>query len=313
MIKKRLYEKGYYNTIRIPNFPLMGFELFKVSYGNLNRTTAIEQRLGIAREMFDNLKEFVIVLSESNQAINIAVSKNYTEYEKGIEQFIKLYSEHNYIGDEGFNYVGFPFEISSIYRYFDYAPLLKIHFGLEIDEEHNGFEIRSEKPRIVEMTNIEKSIYHGLIKYPELSDTALADKINSSRNTIAKLKRKFFDEDLLIQKRIPNLGLLGFSIFVFSHFQLNPKTAIFQRQQFIDKVKQELQPIFLISKNLESMCISSFQNFEEYHYRYSDMLNYFIENNILSKEPVNMVLSIPQMTVIKNHTYADLIQKALSI
>jgi hypothetical protein len=163
------------------------------------------------------------------------------------------------------------------------------------------------------MTNIEKSIYHGLIKYPELSDTALADKINSSRNTIAKLKRKFFDEDLLIQKRIPNLGLLGFSIFVFSHFQLNPKTAIFQRQQFIDKVKQELQPIFLISKNLESMCISSFQNFEEYHYRYSDMLNYFIENNILSKEPVNMVLSIPQMTVIKNHTYADLIQKALSI
>ena len=82
-LKKRLREKGYFSTIRIPNFPRLGFELFKISYGNLNRTTAIEQRLGVAKEMFDDLKEFVLVLSESNQAINIAVAKNYTEYEKG--------------------------------------------------------------------------------------------------------------------------------------------------------------------------------------------------------------------------------------
>lgn len=313
MIKKRLYEKGYFNTVRVPNFPRIGFELFKISYGYLNRTTAIEQRLGVAKEMFNNLKEFVIVFSESNQAINIAVAKNYTESEKGIDQFVKLYSEHNYIGDEGFNYITFPFEITSVYSFFNYAPLLKRHFGLNFDDNTNGFEIKPEKTKALEMTTVEKLIYYGLIKYPELSDTNLAEKIKSSRNTIAKLKKKFFEEELIIQKRIPNLKILGFELFMCSHYKLNPRTALFQRQQFIDKIQNELNPIFFISKNLESLCFTVFNNFEEYKIRYGELLNYFLENNILKEEPVNLLLSAPQMTIIKNHTYADLIKKELKI
>lgn len=314
-IKNKLEKNGFYYTIRVPILQHIGCELLVVTYATLNRTTTIEQRMEVARKYWNQIPEDFYLLSESNQAINIAIGENITNFERNFENINQVYEIHDFLDSRGFVTVLFPFDISYAFSFFDYAPLLNRIFNLNLEENKRNINICSEKIKCRvkkrEMSSMEKKIYYSLVKYPNLSDAVLAEKINYSRYKITKNKEKFYEEKLMRTTRIINLENLGLEILAFTHSKFNPKKIIEQRKISIDKVTQFMTPIFSISKNLECIRIAAFKNFKDYQAIHDTVTRFCIESDLLKEEPYTMLLSVPRMTYIKNHIYAPLVKEIL--
>ncbi len=312
-IKNKLKEQGVYFTVNLPNFPKIGLEFLAVYYGFLNRATTIEQRLRITKKYLESFAEDIYIVSESNQAFNISVARNFTDYEKNNEVFNKVYRKNNFFTEKGFEHVFFPFEISVLNKFFDYAPLLSRVFDIHVDDDDtNKVDLLPTPKEEPSFSMVEKKVIQGLVDYPDLTNTALAEKINVSRNTISKLKAEFLEQRLIIPKNIPNLAKLGFEILMFSHRQYNPVISIFDQEKALKVVNEVMTPFVFINKQLEGIVISAFRDYNEFQSLYSKVHNYYTEENIILREPFVMLLSIPNITIIKNLTFSAIVKKALS-
>jgi len=310
-IKTRLKEQGYYERYYIPNFPKIGFELFMVMFGQLNRFTSIEERMRIAGDTIKSFVEDFLVVSESNKAFNLSVSENYTEYAKNSEKFFKLYSENKFLSKEGMNIQAFPFQLSRIYSFLDYESLLAKLFGFQSEPYENRMVIQPGPIKRVKLTKAERKVLVGLIQYPDETDTLIADEVGVSRNTVANAKRKFLKKKICFPRVVPNLDKLGYKMLVFNYRKFNPKISLENRSDAIEKVRDLLAPHFYVSKNLDGFMVSAHKDFESYNSAYDELMKYYMRNEYILEEPVTYQISIPDMVIIKPINFLPMILKIL--
>lgn len=312
-IKARLRDRGYYKKYYIPNFPRIGFELFHVLHGNLNRFTTYEERMRVAGDIIKSFTEDFLVVSESNKAVNLSVSKNYTEYAKNQELFFQIYSENKFLTKESMKSVSFPFEISRVRSFMDFEPLIAKVCGLQTDEETSTDLVIPTGPvEQAKLTRAEKKVLVGLIKYSEESDTLIAEKVGVSRNTVANAKRKFLKEQICFPRIVPNLEKLGLKLLVFTYRKFNPKSTMEQRQEAVKLVKRVLSPHFYISKNLEGILISAHPSFEEYNKSHDEVMKYYLKHDYITEEPISHHISLPNMEIIKHYDFLNIVCKILN-
>ena len=316
-IKKKLKESDYFTTLRMPILQHIGCELLVVSHLILNRKTTIDERLAITRETLDRFLEFFYIVSESDQAVTLAVSRNITEFLKNIAPVIQIYDEHNFFDKEGFIHVFFPFELTTIFNFFVFAPLLDRLFGLGLEKTQEKLDVRSEKVKCRvkhrDMSDMEKRVYYGLVKYPELPDYKIAEKLSITRSTVMKMKERFYAEKLMRTTRMVNMKKLGLEILAFTHSKFNPKKPIYKRIEGIQKIIQMQTPIFNASSDLESIMLTPYRNFEDYQRIHAEVTRFQVQNEFLREEPTSLLMSIPMMTIVKDHMYAPLVKKILEI
>lgn len=314
-IKKGLKENGYFNVFNVPVFQNIGCELLIVVYGRLNRRTKLKDRLNISKTFLDMFHEYFYILSESNQAINFAISKNITEFERNFEEFVNIYESNNFLDDNGFKYVLFPFDLISIFNFFDYSTLLNQSFNLGYKDESIEVKLNSENIRSEVKTrgfsDMEKKIFYGLVKFPELSDNSLAERLSTTRITVKKLRTRFYDGKLMRTTIIPDIRKLGFNILAFTHSKFKPQMSIKNKQECLDVSLKTSPSIFYVSRNLESISIRVFESFKDYQFTNNLINKCRTDNDFLRGEPETLLLSVPTMSVIKNHIYAPLTKKIL--
>ncbi len=310
-IKLRLQKRGIFRVIHVPVFPRLGFELFISMYGQLNRLTTIEERMKIARGMLEKFAEDFYIASESNRAFNLAISENYTEYDKNYNRFMQLYSLNNFLAEQGMTIVPFPFETSSFHTFMDFKPLLDRVLGLEptYDKE---LAIPREPKREPSFSVAEAKVYLGLIRFPGRPDTYIAKKMNVSRNTVASAKRRFIEEGYITPKIIPNLSALGMKLLVFIHKHFNPGSTVEDRVEATELVKRELTPFLYVSKNLDGIIITAFRDFLDFNETWGRVMKIFLKRDYIREEPVVYTLSIPDLTEIKSYDFLHLIEKKFS-
>ncbi|MCY3413578.1 MAG: hypothetical protein INQ03_18190 [Candidatus Heimdallarchaeota archaeon] len=311
-IKTRLRERQMFTKIYIPNFSKLGFELLHVQFGNLNRFTTYEERMRIAGEMMKSFKEDFFVVSESNKALNLSISKNYTEFAKNIEKFYQVYSENNFLSKEGLKIISFPFETTRIRSFLDFEPLMNKLFDLKA-EETDPHRCQEPSGKVVKLTKAETKVLIGLIKYAEESDTFIAEKINVSRNTVASSKRKFVKEKILYPKIIPNLPLLGFKILALTYRRFNPEVSMKDREDSVLLIKEKLSPHFYISNNLEGILISAHQSFEDYDKSNDEIMKFNLKHNYMKEEPQEFKFSIPDIKIIKHYDFLSVVLKFFNL
>ncbi len=314
-IKKKFKELGYCNIVRVPIFQHIGCELLIVVYGKMNRKTTIDDRLSISKKHLEKFHEYFYIISESNQAINLAISKNITEFEQNYEGIMQMYESHEFLDEKGFTYVLFPFNLISIYNFFDYSPLLNRLFNLGFENEADTIDLHSDKikgkVKMQDLTDKEKLVYHGLVRYPDLPDNRIAEKIQTSRFTVTKIRKRFYDEKLMRTTCIPDIKKLGMNILAFNHSKFKPNMTTFKREKCLRNTLQIYPTIFHVSRDLESMSIAVFNNYKDYQEAYDLVNKCRAEFEFLKNEPETLLLSIPRMTTIKNHTYEPLTKKIL--
>jgi DNA-binding MarR family transcriptional regulator len=315
-IKKRLSLKGYFKSIRVPIFQHLGCELLIVSYGKLNQNTSLKERLNISKKLWLSTPEHFFIVSESNQAIILSISKNITDFEERFEDITQIYKEYEFFDGRGFTTILFPFNLFRIFSFFDFAPFLNRYFNLDFNDDFEDNLISKKvkcQTQYRDLTRLEKIVFYEFVKHPEYSDYKIAEVAKCSRHTVSRMKNEFYSEKLMRTTRIVNLNKLGLGILAFTHSRFNPKTTIDERKQYIQKVVDLQTPIFNISRRLEGVMITPFKNYTEYQDIHGEVTRYSARENLLQEDPTTMLLSIPRMTVLKDHENAMLVKKVLHL
>lgn len=314
-IKNRLKKNGYYYTVRIPVLQNLGCELLMTSlvrYNPLiserNRTKAHEDTIG------ENVPEIIFSINESDGGFSLGIAKNFTEMHNAIEKIECAYRENEIIESSPPSYFFFPFEYSKIFNFFDYAPIIRYTFNVSIKgEQEETLPAEIPKTDLTKLSNIEKRVLYGLIKYPDIPDSKIAENIDVTRQVVSKLKKSFETDGILKTLRIPNLRKLGFEILAVSHYRHNPKFPLNKRGKGIKQVLAEFPQIFLITGNLESFMINICRDFTEFQELKNKSFGHFKKQEYLIKEPEFMIFSIPNMNIVIEHNYAALLKKILEL
>jgi hypothetical protein len=317
VIKKKLKESDYYSNIRLPILQHLGCKYLIISLIKLNRKINLEERSKLSKMYLGKYPENFFIISEANYALMISIAEDMIDFEKNFQDFIQVYGHHNLLAEEEIDIISFPFDLTMAFSYFDFAALLNRTFKLNFEEYSitidSKFEKTNFKVKNAEFSDLEKRIYYGLIKYPELPDNLIADEIKCSRQSVTKAKEKFFEEDLIEKKRIVDLGKLGFEILAISHTKTNPRQSLEERFICVEALYRKQTPIFHVSKNFDRISITPFKNFSEFQEIYEWSTNFCTINDCIIKEPNRILLSISQMKILKNHVYAPLVKKILNL
>ena len=313
-IKKKLREEGYYHDSYDPILQHLGCEMLAIWYVTLNRKTRTEDRLALTREEILKSSEIFCMLSESNQAVIVSISKNIAEHVKVSDRLVQLYEKHDFLED--INFVLFPFDLSAVFSFFDFAPLLNRMFQIEPAEVSIGdVDITSDSVRCevkhVQLNELEKKVYLCLVKHPELSDSALSEKAGCSRQVFTRIKHRFIQEKLIKKRRVVNMDKLGFNILTMFHSKYNPLKPLRERQKCVHNTMELQTPIFSIARYPESITLVAFRDFEEYKRLHNEYVTFCAERDILKGNPVSINLSLPRIHEIKWLVYAPLVEKIL--
>jgi predicted regulator of amino acid metabolism with ACT domain len=314
-IKNRLRKNRYYFTVRIPVLQNLGCELLMTSFMNFNPLKTDKDLFKVHKDQLENqCPEIVYSSMETNVGFYLGIGKNYTELHRSIEKMERVYRENNFIEDGNPSYFFFPFEYSSIHNFFDFAPIIRYAFGVNIKGEDKDFEpAEIPKTDITKLSNVEKRVLFGLIKYPDIPDSKIAESIGVTRQVVSKLKKSFESDGILKTLRVPNLKKLGFEILTVSHFRHNPKIPMDKRGKGIKQVLAEFPQVFMISGNLESMMINVCRDFTEFQNLKNKTLSYYKKQELLLNEPEIIMFSVPNLITLTEHNYAPLVQKVLDI
>jgi DNA-binding CsgD family transcriptional regulator len=315
-IKKRLFQKNYFRSIRVPIFQHLGCELLVVSYGKLNRNTTLKERLNISKKLWMGTHEHFYIASESNQAFILSIARNITDFEEKFEDITQIYKEYEFFEGRGFTTIFFPFKLFRIFSFFDYAPFLNRYYNLNIEKFEDIDTVSKKymcevKPH--DLTKLEKRIYYELVQNPYYSDYKIAEVAKCSRHTVSRMKSRFYDEKLMRTTRIVNLEKLGLGILAFTHSRFNPKTTVDERKRYIQKVADLQTPIFNVSRRLEGVMLTPFRNYEEYQQIHGEVTGFSTREDLLQEDPYPMLLSIPRMSVLKDHDNSMLVRKVLGL
>ena len=316
-IKKKLHKDGYYHTSYDPILQHLGCEMMSLWYVRLNRRTRTEDRLKVTRKALLEAEDLVTILSESNQAVILTVSQDISSHMEVFDRITQLYDSHGFL-EGAVNTVMFPFEQTAIFSFFDFAPLLNRIFKIESPSKMLP-EIDVDSPKVRcrvthrDLKSLEKRVYLGLIRFPELSDFALSEKLGCSRQVVRRLRYAFLEEKLIKKRRIVSLEKLGFEILAMTHSRFNPMKPLREREICIKNVAMLQTPIFNIARDPESVMLTPFKNFEEFQMIHERFTNFCSEHDSLKGEPTKILLSIPRIHEIKWLVYEPLVQKVMGI
>jgi len=213
--KKRLMKEKYFRTVNVPLLQNLGCELLAVIYSDFNPSMTAETRTMKARKTIEVFDEIFLSVCETQNGFSFSFSKNYSDIAKINDIRIKVYTEMGVLGNKKPKEVIFPFSVSKIYKFFDYASLLKKDFKIDLNDEKWDYNFFSTDKKI-SLTKNEKIVYSGLIKNPESNDKELEEKLGISRHTISNARKKFKENNIIKTVNLPT-SANSVTLFLYSH------------------------------------------------------------------------------------------------
>ena len=276
-IRNRLREKEVYSVINIPNFKALGVELITFYYGRFNMPYEKRREVKKAKGIVPISTISNYYVSTDNEFVGGLVSKNMAEFEKSMAFAVNKAEEHSII--KNCKFVHFLFELNKMYRLMDYSSLLKHLFKIKIPEK-----AEEEEEEKVNLSNNEKKILLTMIEYPGLSAYDLSFKVNLTRATVAKIKKKLIKQKLIKTAVAPNLQKIGLGLLMLTHTKHGHG---FKEEALKAMLKVNPHVVFLVGGNREAIAMSWFKNYDEYQ-EFKKMMpsgdrNIFIEEPIMFK------------------------------
>ena len=309
-IRKRLHDGDYYRTVRIPVLQKLGAEMLAVIYTVFNPAISVQERARITTKTIEISEELFYSVGETHKGFSVNIASKYIDICRINDIRIETFAKAGLLDQKHPTEAIFPFGISHIPRFFDYAPLLARELGIqEKDIPVTGFT--SETSEIV-LTAMEKKVMLGLVEYPEMNEKELAEKLGLSRHTFSKARKHLECEGLIIKKRIPNLLNLGFKVLAISHIMFNPRKP-FDEKLLSMGILQNPGTILLGARKFECITLSVYMEYEDYREEHTRDLQYLKENDYLVDMPNTTKYMIPNMVVMKDMVFGPIVRKTLGL
>ncbi len=329
-VKSRIMEEGFLYERYIPIFPNLGFELLAAVYSDFNPSVSVDERITNTRRTVEIYPEMILSMGESHRGFSISVAENISRIMRISHQRMKILADLNLLEIELPREVIFPFEMSTIHRYFNLAPLLFAKLSGEQDlvmKDISGFkediyrkdpilqvkEPNSKKrPVDVDLSRKQLEILYYLIKHPELSASRLSTIIPYSRHTISRAREMLMDEGYLACTRIPDLSKLGYSMLSLFHVKMDPKNPIDPQ---VCKRRELLQDdtVFFVSRPTELMMLAVYENYPHYNKGMSIFSQYLKVEGYMSTIPTIRNHSLSEAVWIKKFIHHPMIKEAFHL
>lgn len=296
-IKNRLRKGNYFRTIRIPSIELIGYEILWIRTGTYNpvKDTAEITKYEKKMNKLLGMDTFYFIVDGHN-FFSMNISKNYTEAKVQINKLEKDFQTKGYL--KGSNYIFMPTSLTFNFIDFDHSLLIKNSFGIENEDEDLILDMRSTATKHQDLKKSEIKILKNLIAEPDMPDTTIAAKINTTRQAVSRLRKRFEKEGNIKTVRIPNLKKLGFGIMVISYVKHNPKVLDNDSGKMADGMLKSLPMIYLVSSKLESVGIHVYKDFYEYQVKNDMIVAEILKNEYVTTLPEKTLISIPNTDTI---------------
>lgn len=309
-IRKRLQDNEVYRTIRIPVLQKLGSEMLAVIYTVFNPAISVQERARITSKTIEISEELFFSAGETHKGFSISLASEYMDICRINDIRIETFAKAGLLDQKHPTEAIFPFEISQIPRFFDYAPLLA-HI-LKIQNREIPITGFTSETANIELSNMEKRVLLGLVENPDMNEKDLAEKLGLSRHTFSKARKHFESEGMIIKKRIPNLLKLGFKVLAISHLMFNPKKP-FDQKLLSMGILQNPATIMLAARKFECITLSVYMEYEDYREEHTRDLQYLKENDYLLDMPNTAKYMIPNMVVMKDMVFGPIVKKTLGL
>ncbi|MFH1101017.1 MAG: hypothetical protein V1726_03150 [Methanobacteriota archaeon] len=307
-IRHRLRDNEYFRTLIIPRLQNMGCTMLVVIYLNFSPLISLEERIRITESSITVFDELFLSIGEQDKGFSFSLAEDYATIGKINDIRTQAFGGRGILEDEYPNMVVFPFEISRIYRFFDFAPLLSSSFELEVetDQEARDYSVRNTEKVVFNETM--KNVYYMLVKYPELSDNDIGRELGVSRHTVSRLRRNFEQENLMRRINLPNLKKLGFEILTFVHIQFNPRNPPdMERNEAIALMSDAT--IFMASRMFETVMLFVHSDYDAYKRERTRIMQVLKENKWVTKDPVIRTYGLNTLVFMKDFKFAPITRK----
>ena len=307
-IKRRLTAEGYYRPLIFPLPNRLGCELLAIIYMQFNPVIPLKQRMETTKRTIEVFDEIFFSVGEEEKGFSISLSQNYTNIGRINEIRTETFGKLGLLEKEYPHEVIFPFETSHIHRFFDFAPFLQQLFKLDDSKKISTTPELFRKTSTVEFSSKEKKVYSALVEHPTATTQQIGELVSLSRHTVARMKKKFFEDGLLQTLILPNLKKLGVEILTFSHISFNLTNAPSTQELSILNTPST---IFFASRKFEAVLLSAYQTYQDYKEDEMNKIRYLKEHNLFSNPPFISTYMFERMEVIKDFDFSPLVHKIL--
>lgn len=309
-VRKRLQDNDYYRTIRVPVLQRLGAEMLAVIYTVFNPAISVQERAKITTRTIEISEELFYSVGETHKGFSVSIASRYQDLCRINDVRIETFAKAGLLDQKHPTEAIFPFDISHIPRFFDYAPLLAQAFGIaEPGSRDGGLPHGTAR---VELSQMEKRVLLGMVEDPDMSEKELAEKLGLSRHTSSKARKRLEDEGLVMKRRIPNLAKLGFKVLAISHIMFNPRKPFDER--LLDRgILLNPATVMLAARKFECITLSVYNEYEDYREEHTRDLQYLKENDYLIDMPNTAKYMIPSMVVMKDMSFGPMVRKTLGL
>jgi len=314
-IRNRLKREGWFRTVRIPYLERLGGELLIVTTTRLNILKPREELLRTLREILGSMDDVFFALADTNHVIMFSKCRNYTDAwtdaEKGHQQLVDKGVLAGRLARK--QTVIFPLNQTKLLRFFDFSNILNQQYGLEYPVLDPPVNVKLETPGPRRLSRIEKRVYLGLVRHPDHVDNDVARKIGVTRQSVTKIRKRLESEGLLSTIRVPDLQKTGLEILAMSHYEALPGATLAARKKGIERVLKEMPSFFHVFGQREGVVIGLAASFTDLHRRQYEASKMYLERGYFKDEPTLTLLSVQDLAVVKDFTFAPLVKRVLQI
>ncbi len=306
-IKRRLLKQNFFQSLIVPVLNRLGSELLAVIYTNFNPVIPLENRIKTTKKTIEVFEEIFFSIGEQDKGFSLSLSQNYTNIGKINDIRTETFGGVGLLEREYPNEVVFPFEISRIHRFFDFSRAIRRYFSLDDEDKDNPWFTDNSR---VHLSKREKEVYSEIVGYPNETSRRIGDIVGISRQTVSRMKKRFFEERLIRRIVIPDLKKLGFEILAFYHIKFSPNNP--PKIEDIKKLDTH-STIFLAERRFETTLISVYPSYQEYKQDKIEKIRFLKENNLIYNNPLIRKYTFGRMAIIKDFDFVPITRKTLAI
>ncbi len=304
-IRHRLKENEYIRKLILPKLQSIGCEMLVAIYSNFSPLIPLVERVEITGKTIEVFPEIFFSVGEQDKGFSLSLSQDYATIGRINDIRTQTFGGRGLLEEEYPNLVVFPFEISKIYRFFNFSPLLRSSFKLDLEIETEIENIKFGSEENVVFSDTEKNVYCMLVSYPELSDDFIGREIGVSRHTVSRLRRKFEEKNLMSKISLPNFVKLGFEILAFYHITFDPRNPPKMDEDEAATLMSD-STVFFASRRFESVMISVYIDYDDYKTDMMKIMQVLKENQWIAEVPNIRTYSLSTMVFIKDFKFAPI-------
>ena len=306
-IKNRLKDLGYFITVRVPNLQNLGAEIMSITYAHTDPAIPEETQVDVGRMLFEDFDELFYIGAGPRYRFSLSMHRNYSSACRVIDGVFDLYSRNGFLIPGEHHVVHFPFDQTKIYNFFDYSSLLERALGIQLPAREADHQIHDGEFGIVrsaKVSRIERKVLRGLVQNPDLLDSNISKRIDVTRQSVTKMRKRFEDLDLFHALRIPNLTMLDFEVLALVHTRYRPTSTVKERAGPLKTIYGRLPILFKAETDKEGIDLVATRNYEEFDEYMNLKVSHLRGEGVIDHDPRVLIFTFPSFQAVKNHVYS---------